>query len=133
MGDGEYPAEICGLIGTKLIFIVEKLADHGSKYDHSYKVKSICADETLVEAFNDNENVQTANNVQSSDVEGSNLTPENSDTITQLGPNVISLDDILPGDGSAVYSSVGSGSGLEASSSKPSKKMRLRGTKVEKL
>ncbi|XP_057418011.1 uncharacterized protein LOC130712190 [Lotus japonicus] len=63
MGDGEYPAEICGLIGTKLIFIVEKLADHGSKYDHSYKVKSICVDETLVEAFKDNENVQTANNV----------------------------------------------------------------------
>lgn len=70
---------------------------------------------------------------RSSDVDVSNLTLENSDSISQLAPNVISLHDILPGNGYTVYSSVGNGSGCEASCSKPLKKMWLRGVKVENL
>lgn len=51
------------IIGRELLFKVVKSMDHGTRFDDSYKVKKICADNAVVESFSDTSSVLTPNNV----------------------------------------------------------------------
>ncbi|XP_057453440.1 uncharacterized protein LOC130745283 [Lotus japonicus] len=55
----EYPDDLMALFGKEFLFKVEKLNDHGLKYDDSYKVKKICEDMDVIDIFNDKNNTAT--------------------------------------------------------------------------
>lgn len=59
----EYPDDIKALIGKEVLFKVEKLSDHGTKYDDSYKVKKTCDDKFIIDLFNDKTKIETPTKV----------------------------------------------------------------------
>lgn len=59
----EYPDAIKEIVGKEFLFKVEKSADHGVKYDDSFKVKKICDVSFVIEAFKNLRSVQTPKKV----------------------------------------------------------------------
>lgn len=51
------------IIGSEMLFKVEKSDDRPEKFDESFKVKKICTDLAVIEAFNDESKVQTPHKV----------------------------------------------------------------------
>ncbi|XP_057428167.1 uncharacterized protein LOC130721389 isoform X2 [Lotus japonicus] len=133
----EYPHEIRSIVGTELLFKVEKSPDHGTKFDESFKIKKICADRAVIEAFKDESKIQTPHKMikrgGSHVFNGSTVESvgDDSTNMSEIGTNALSLDQISPGDVSAVCSSVQS-IGSDGSTSTPAKRMKLRSVKIEK-
>ncbi|XP_057431017.1 uncharacterized protein LOC130723888 [Lotus japonicus] len=136
----EYPDVIKGLVGKEYLFKVEKMSDHGAKFDDSFKVKKACDNGSVIEKFKHNSQVQTPKKLLtdafvSKFAGGSNgrhlsdIIAESSNELSEIGANTVSLDDISPVECSSVLSSVGSAGDFDASSSKPTKKMKLRNVK----
>lgn len=62
--NSELPQVLKTLIGKEFLFKIEKSADHGAKYDDSYKVKKVCADQNVIDLFKDADKVNTPQRVR---------------------------------------------------------------------
>ncbi|XP_057432606.1 uncharacterized protein LOC130725386 [Lotus japonicus] len=94
-------------------------------------VKKNCADPAVAETFKDKSKMVTKDKF-SKIPEGSNESiGDYSANLSEIAPNVLSLDEISPVDGSGVCSSVQSVAS-DGSFQKPATKMKLRSVKLEK-
>ena len=50
-------------MGKEFLFKVEKTPGKASRYDHSFKVKKICADGAVIVAFKEQEEIHTPTKV----------------------------------------------------------------------
>ncbi|MCH97877.1 replication factor A protein, partial [Trifolium medium] len=48
---GCYPSELLALVGSKLLFKVEKVTSPGVLFDGSFRVKRMCNDPSILESF----------------------------------------------------------------------------------
>ena len=58
-----YPDEVAALVGREFLFKVEKAADHGARYDLSFKVKKLCDDAAIISSFKADDDIQTPTKV----------------------------------------------------------------------
>ncbi|XP_057426086.1 uncharacterized protein LOC130719476 [Lotus japonicus] len=136
--DDDYPIELKRIVGRELLFKIEKSVDHGSKFDDSYKVKKMCVDTAVIESFSDSSAVITPHKCIRSGKftkfgeQSNEKDADYSGNLSEIGHNVVSLDDISSGDGSVVHSSgQGSVSGVKVELENPAKRLKLRSVKLE--
>ncbi|XP_057452543.1 uncharacterized protein LOC130744368 [Lotus japonicus] len=140
--NSELPQVLKTLIGKEFLFKIEKSADHGAKYDDSYKVKKVCADQNVIDLFKDADKVNTPQrsikvskfpNLE--DGESSNTSPGMggiySGNKSEIDAAVKSLEDISPLGSFASPSFVEADDG-GASCPKPAKKLKMKCVKIEK-
>ncbi|XP_057439884.1 uncharacterized protein LOC130731626 isoform X1 [Lotus japonicus] len=139
----EYPDDIKALIGKEALFKVEKLSDHGTKYDDSYKVKKTCDDKFIIDLFNDKTKIETPTKLII-DPYGSNFESDDKEPLftdsslgsasqfSSVADTNVSLDDISPFGDSAVSVPASKPGSEDGSTSKPPRKKRLVQVKNEK-
>nr|AFK40395.1 unknown [Lotus japonicus] len=122
------------LVGWELLFKAEKAADHGVRFDDSFRVKKYVIILASLEHLRTRPMFRLHRSlILSNDGDMSDLNCESSANLYEMSPHVPSLDDISPHERSAVFSSIGSiNSGETISSSRTSKRLKIRSVKLDR-
>ncbi|XP_057450598.1 uncharacterized protein LOC130742518 [Lotus japonicus] len=126
------------MIGRLFLFKIEKSADHGAKYDDSFKVKKVCGDQHVIDLFKDADKVNTPQEVSKfpdlESGESSDISPgmfgSYSGNKSEIDVAAQSLEDISHVGSFASPSFVEAHDG-GASYPKPAKRLKMKYVKIE--